>query len=119
MGNTHSIVPNAKVSRVGLPNEHRWTMFVLVNNSWEETARLVESVTYFLHPSFAINKVKCSESPFLLARVGWAYFDVRVQIDLKKEVGIDDIRMSHELSFEGNGVTRSFQTEINYPEFIQ
>ena len=33
VGNTHSIVPNAKISRVGLPIEHRWTMFVLVNNS--------------------------------------------------------------------------------------
>ena len=51
-------------------------MFVSLNGNPEETQRYIKSVTYHLHPTFRPNKIKVTEAPFLLSRLGWGYFEV-------------------------------------------
>ena len=77
-GNTHEDVkdPKAVNGDKNLKNSHRWAMFVAFNDNKDLTAKYIKSVTYHLHPTFRINKVKVSEAPFLLSRVGWGYFTI-------------------------------------------
>ena len=77
-GNTHSIVDKTGKTK----NNHRWTMFVALNGDNAQTAKYVKSVTYHLHPTFKVNKIKLTEAPFLLARVGWGWFDIQIDIDV-------------------------------------
>ena len=81
-GNTHEEVKNPKPTngKPGTTNSHRWCMFMSLNTP-EETARYIKSVTYHLHPSFAKNKIKVTEAPFLLSRVGWGYFEITMDIE--------------------------------------
>ncbi len=82
-GNTHEDVENPKASRTGgdRKNAHRWCMFMSLNNDPEATSKYIKSVTYHLHPTFRPNKIKVTEAPFLLSRVGWGYFDIEMDIE--------------------------------------
>ena len=77
-GNTHEEVKNPKQSQSNsqTTNNHRWCMFVSLNNNPDETQKYIKSVTYHLHPTFKVNKIKLTEAPFLLSRVGWGTFDI-------------------------------------------
>ena len=83
-GNTHEDVQNPKAARSN-PNEknkHRWTMFVSsADGDHALTEQYIKSVTYHLHPSFKPNVIKVTKAPFLIARVGWGYFDVDFDIE--------------------------------------
>ena len=81
-GNTHEDVVNPKASRSNpnTKNTHRWCMFVSLNSP-EETTRYIKSVTYHLHPTFKPSKIKVSEAPFLLSRIGWGLFDIEMDIE--------------------------------------
>ena len=90
-GNTHEEVKNPKPAKSGGPgtkNSHRWCMFVSLNGNPEETQRYIKSVTYHLHPTFKPNKIKVSEAPFLLSRVGWGYFEIEMDIEFQPSTGL-------------------------------
>ena len=56
-------------------------MFMAFNEDKEETSKFIKSVTYHLHSTFKPNVIKVSEAPFLLARVGWGYFEVEMEVE--------------------------------------
>lgn len=78
-------------------------MFVSLNSSPEETARYIKSVTYHLHPTFKPNKIKISEAPFLLSRVGWGTFDIDMDIEFHESTGLGTKQLTHYLSFADKG----------------
>ena len=82
-GNTHSdvIAPKISNSNKKAKNSHRWTMFVAFNGATDLTAQYIKSVTYHLHPTFKPSVIKLTEAPFLLARVGWGYFEIDMDIE--------------------------------------
>lgn len=82
-GNTHEEVKNPKPSGSDpkTTNTHRWCMFMSLSNEVEQTSKFIKSVTYHLHPTFRQNKIKVSEAPFLLSRLGWGYFDVEMDVE--------------------------------------
>ena len=85
--------------------EHRWTMFVTLNDSTAETKKFIKTVTYHLHPTYAVNKFKLKEAPFLLSRVAWGYFEIEVDIEFQDWTRLNTLKLYHMLSFDGKGST--------------
>lgn len=52
-------------------NEHRWCMFLSLENDKELTSKYITAVTYELHETFYEDKIRVTEPPFLLSRTGW------------------------------------------------
>ena len=112
-GNTHEDVKNPKKTPDGeTTNSHRWCMFVSLNGNPEETQKYIKQVTYHLHPTFRQNKIVVQEAPFLLSRVGWGWFTVRMDIQFKEWTGIGVKKLEHVLEFEGSGRTKSILLEV-------
>lgn len=114
-GNTHEMVQDPKIfnEEYDLKLEHRWCMFVSLNWNTKETARFIKSVTYHLHPTYKQSKIKITESPFLLSRVAWGYFEVKMVIEFQPSTGLGSkVLLKHMLKFEGKGQTQSFLIEV-------
>ena len=88
-------------------------MFVSLNNDEKETKRFIESVTYFLHPTFKPSRIEVNEAPFLLSRLGWGYFDVKMHIQFAQWTGLGKRELIHELCFDNDGHTQSMFGEID------
>lgn len=88
-------------------------MFVSLNNNPDETQKYIKSVTYHLHPTFRQNKIKLTEAPFLLSRVGWGTFDIQMDIEFQPSTGLGTKRLTHELTFEEKGLTQSILLEVS------
>ncbi len=72
---------------------------------------LIESVTYYLHPTFSRNIIKSEnkENNFLLVSRGWGEFNIRVEIILKDQ---RRTMVNHWLSLrDENGINKN-QTKI-------
>lgn len=72
----------------------------------------IESVIYYLHPTFSQNVIKSEdrESNFLLVSRGWGEFNIRVEIILKdKRIAL----LNHWLSLEDENGVKKTQTTIN------
>ena len=87
-------------------------MFVCFNDDHDLTSKYIKSVTYHLHPTFKVNKIKLTEAPFLLSRVGWGYFEIQMDIEFQEWTKLKTLRMEHMLSFDNMGHTQSILLEI-------
>jgi len=90
----HFCVDDEKSGR----NKHSW------NLKLEDGAhKFVDHVTWILHPTFKDPKVRCSEPPYEIRRIGWGTFIVEVKIVLKNGKRLE---AKHSLTFkqEGNSV---------------
>jgi transcription initiation factor IIF auxiliary subunit len=88
IGNTHENVANPKRAHSNKDelNSHRWTMYVsMANGKAEESSKYIKSVTYHLCYGFNPRVIKVTQAPFLLARVGWGYFDVELVVEYHPE----------------------------------
>jgi transcription initiation factor IIF auxiliary subunit len=72
----------------------------------------IESVTYYLHPTFSQNVIKSEdrESNFLLVSRGWGEFNIRVEIILKDK---RRALLNHWLSLEDENGIKKTQTTVN------
>ena len=117
-GNTHEDVRNPRKDG-GHTMSHRWCMFLSVNESPVTTRKYIKSVTYHLHPTYRVNKIKVNEAPFLLSRVAWGYFEVCAEIEFQPQrdpkTGKQKSQTAclyHMLSFDGNGKTKGLFVEV-------
>ena len=114
-GNTHEEVKNPVKwnddKSKSLTN--RWCMFMSLSNDVAETSKFIKSVTYHLHPTYRVNKIKVTEAPFLLSRTAWGYFEISMDIEFQKSTGLGVKKLTHMLEFEGNGHTQSFLLEVS------
>jgi transcription initiation factor IIF auxiliary subunit len=71
----------------------------------------IESVIYYLHPTFSQNVIKSEdrESNFLLVSRGWGEFNIRVEIILKDK---RRALLNHWLSLEDENGIKKTQTTI-------
>ena len=92
---------------------HRWSMFASLSTGVKDTAKYIKSVTYHLHPTYAKPVIKVTEAPFLLTRVSWGYFEVKMVIEFQRSTGLKTKELTHMLHFDGDGHTRSFLLEVN------
>ncbi len=72
----------------------------------------IESVIYYLHPTFSQNVIKSEDrkSNFLLVSRGWGEFNIRVEIILKDK---RRALLNHWLSLEDENGIKKTQTKIN------
>ena len=91
-------------------------MFVCLNNDKDATQKIIKSVTYHLHPTARPAVIKVTEAPFLLSKVGWGYYEIKIEIQFKKWTGLGNKTVAHELCFEGRGKTQSFDMDIGKKE---
>ena len=87
-------------------------MFMAFNDNKDITQKYIKSVTYHLHPTFTPSKIKVTEAPFLLSRIGWGYFTIQMDVEFQKWTNLPVIQLEHELSFNKNGHTQSVLLEI-------
>lgn len=88
--------------------EHvRWTLFVSDAERAESSpsdvgfASSVSRVEFGLHPTFQPPNVEVSSPPFVLTRIGWGTFHVRVKIWLKgSSASSGPTEVDHELRFD-------------------
>ena len=88
-------------------------MFVAFNDNKDETSRYIKSVTYHLHPTFRPSKIKVTEAPFLLSRLGWGYFNVDFDVEFQDWTKLGTVSMEHMLSFNNKGHTQSILLEVD------
>ena len=88
-------------------------MFCALNGDKEQTQKYIKRVTYYLHPTFKPSEIVVDQAPFLLARVGWGYFDIEMKVEFQKSTGMKPVKLVHELNFDGNGKTQTFQMDVN------
>lgn len=88
-------------------------MFASLAQGHDETAKFIKSVTYHLHPTFKPPVIKVTKAPFLLSRVGWGYFDIKMVIEFQPSTGLGTKEIVHELCFDNDGKTKSFILEVS------
>ena len=65
----------------GDPTTHKWMVYVRGPPEDVEINQFINSVWFFLHPSYAPNDIiKVTQAPFHLIRRGWGEFPIRVQL---------------------------------------
>lgn len=113
-GNLHSLEKNPKpsVSDPSKQNVHRWMMYVSLAVDKEQTGKFIESVKYFLHPTFRPSEIVVNQHPFILSRIGWGYFEVEMEIRFKPWTKIPVMKLAHMLSFENGGSSAAFFIEV-------
>jgi len=63
------------------PTTHKWMVYVRGPPEDGEINQFVDSVWFFLHPSYAPNDIiKVTQAPFHLIRRGWGEFPIRIQL---------------------------------------
>ena len=88
-------------------------MFVALIQDNNLTADYIECVKYTLDPTFKPKVVRVYEQPFLISRVGWGEFVMKLEITFKEWTGLEKINLKHSISFVENGKSKSFVAEID------
>ena len=86
---------------------------VLANGNAEETAKYIKQVTYKLHHTFKPSVITLKQPPFLIARVGWGYFTIFVEIEFHEHLKIPKLLQEHELNFDAPNTSRTFFIDYN------
>jgi len=102
IGNSHKSIDNSN------SNSHEWTIYVTDING-KDCSTYIESVTFFLHPTFSPNSVTITKSPFSLTRIGWGTFTIKIGIKFKNG---SEGKFSHSLSFEKGGNETTHNIEL-------
>lgn len=94
-------------------------MFIALNVDKEQTDTIIEKVEYKLHPTFNPPAVTVTNAPFIVKRIGWGYFEVKMIITWKNWTGLlpKEKKISHELCFNGDGKTCGFVMELDAEKF--
>ena len=54
-----------------------------------------------------------TKPPFLIARVGWGYFTVEVEIEFQPRTGLTEVmKLEHELNFDKDSTHKNFIVEV-------
>ena len=69
-------------------------------------------MTFHLHETFRPNKVTIAQQPFVIARIGWGYFEIHIVIKFKAWTKLPDMEVDHMLSFDEGGASAGFFIEV-------
>jgi len=78
-------------------------MFFTLDSNTQLTKKFIKSVTYHLHPTYKINKIKISEPPFLLSRTAYGWFNIECYIEFQPWTKFKVMKVDHMLSFNKGG----------------
>eukprot|EP00347_Sterkiella_histriomuscorum_P019741 403340466 len=96
-------------------NLNVWVMYISLANDPTrlKAGRFIESVTFHLHPDFTPNVIVKKESPFLITKLGWGEFEIKMEVEFKKWTGIPKMELQHMLCFEEQGKEHEFVIDID------
>lgn len=80
-----------------------WTLYVHVPGFNRSIARMIERVTYKLHPTFTPQKVTKTSPSLEFSAVGWGTFPVTCRIHWNNALCLATTTVVHELCFEPGG----------------
>ena len=105
IGNTH------KLLAIEENNKHKWKCFVLFP---EEVEKKIDYVVFNLHETFKVPIRKVDKAPFEIKSIGWGYFTIKIEVVFKKSTGIKNMKLEHELCFDGNGTSNVIKRPLAY-----
>ena len=62
--------------------------FIVCNEYRDKTDDFIDRVVFKIHETFNPNVIVISSAPFILSRVGWGYFDLKIDVTFKKWTGL-------------------------------
>lgn len=80
IGNNYEKVRNPTVKSGGNVCNHRWAIYLTIDNDAAVTSRFIKEVRYKLHPTYKVSKYTLTEAPFLLSRVAYGSFNIEVTV---------------------------------------
>ena len=110
------VAPAATADDDANNNNSRWFLWtVSVKSVPPNFVNYIESVIYYLHPTFSQNVIrsKDKESNFLLASQGWGEFNIRIEVILKDQ---RKATLNHWLSLEDENGIHKNQTIVKLYE---
>mmetsp|Transcript_80014 Transcript_80014/g.141639 ORF Transcript_80014/g.141639 Transcript_80014/m.141639 type:complete len:376 (-) Transcript_80014:141-1268(-) len=103
-------------------NRYRWSMSVFCPFLRRSTKKMIDSVTYELHPTFNPPEVTCTaqgpEIDFKISRIGWGTFPVKCKINWNSRLRIPQTEIIHELNFD-EGTHRTAATVSVSPSLVR
>lgn len=100
-GNTHKVVNSST------ENIHAWSTFVRLADNKLDISRYIKKVVFVIHPTFKDPVIEVTEAPFRLTRIGWGTFPVGISIHWQPWLEKGVTKFAHDLSFEGNGDSKT------------
>jgi hypothetical protein len=108
LGNNYEKVKVPTVrGRNGEICNHRWAMFLTLNNDKKLTERYIKEVRYELHPTYKISKITIKEAPFMLSRCAYGSFNIEATVVFQPWTKAKPLLINHMLSYDKGGAMRS------------
>ena len=93
-------------------HQYTWTAFVDFGLSRQEVEKIVQSVTFKLHPTFKNPVRTVLKSPYTLTTNGWGMFDLPIIINWKPQLKLEPLKLNHYISFDDNGASSTYSLKI-------
>ncbi|KAL9657559.1 hypothetical protein ABK040_000986 [Willaertia magna] len=110
IGNLHSLVSREEE---GDSNIHKWTFFVRGEDQNDDLEEFIDHIKVDLHPTFRPPTIILRNQPYVVTRLGWGYFTIRIKIYFKQQWHKPPFDYSHTLSFDGNGDMNEVELEFS------
>lgn len=94
-------------------NSHNWCAYVRLADPNEDISKYISKVTFMLHPTFVNPKIVKTTPPFEISCTGWGIFLIPITIEWNKELGLENTKVNHMLSFAENGDRSTFEVVID------
>lgn len=95
--------PRTSFANTNFKGNHRWIMFLSLNNDTYLTSKYIQKVVYHLHPIYKACRIEVSEPPFILARSAYVPFIMGIEIFFHTTTRLKPIRLDHIPLFETFG----------------
>eukprot|EP00345_Euplotes_harpa_P003747 CAMPEP_0168330210 /NCGR_PEP_ID=MMETSP0213-20121227/7580_1 /TAXON_ID=151035 /ORGANISM="Euplotes harpa, Strain FSP1.4" /LENGTH=180 /DNA_ID=CAMNT_0008333707 /DNA_START=263 /DNA_END=805 /DNA_ORIENTATION=- len=93
-------------------NEFKWTAYVDLGLSRQETEKLIRNVVFKLHPTFRNPTRTITKFPFQLTTTGWGTFEMPMIINWKDNTKMEPLRLTHTISFDDRGAENKYALKI-------
>ena len=86
-------------------------MFLSLENNEVLTEKYIESVIYYLHPTYKMDKVTCKHHPYLFSRTAFHKFTIGIEVSFKEWTELEPVRLNWLLDFDEHD--KSLQREFS------
>ncbi|KXN66258.1 yeats-domain-containing protein [Conidiobolus coronatus NRRL 28638] len=111
------IVTKVELTKKVIDSGHKirkWKMWLESMEMKDGCLDFIQSVTYFLHPSFENPERVITEPPFILSEKGWGQFPFQIQLSFYKNL-YPPVMINHELLFDKPQYSRPIDLEFKDP----
>ena len=102
-GNDWEEIKRPQISKQGNEMSNRWTMYLRTPNDPKMIDKLVESITFTLHPTYASPVITVKKAPWMQSKIAYGWFDLTMRVKFQKWTKLDDLELIHTLEFTKKG----------------